>query len=93
MRIRQFLAKKNIAASEQLPNSPDLTQCGCALFPKLRHFIKETRSPGRGTYQEGRDDGGAKYLGRILPQVQGGVAEQDKNVRWTRGGITSKGKT
>lgn len=45
MRIRQFLAKKNIAVSQQPSHSPDLTQCGCFLFPKLKGFIKETRFP------------------------------------------------
>ena len=43
LRIREFLAKNNIAILEQLPYSPDLAPCDFFLFPKLKIVIKGTR--------------------------------------------------
>ena len=41
LRIREFLAKNNIAVLEQPPYSPDLAPCDFFLFPKLKESSKE----------------------------------------------------
>ena len=38
LRIREFLAKNNIAVLEQLPYSPDLVPCDFCLFSKLKKY-------------------------------------------------------
>jgi len=40
LKIREFLAKNNIAVLEQPPFSPDLAPCDFFLFPKVKEVIK-----------------------------------------------------
>ena len=45
LRIRQFLAERNVPTLEQPPYSPDLAPCDFLLVPKLKGVIKGTRFP------------------------------------------------
>ena len=42
--VKQFLAHKTILTLEHAPYSPDLAPCDFFLFPKLKSFLKGTRS-------------------------------------------------
>ena len=73
--IRKFLGKNNIAALEQPPCSPDLAPCDFFLFPTLKEVIKGTRFQDSEAITIG-DERAPRYLGGILPEVHGSVAEE-----------------
>ena len=59
----------------------DETMSHSRVFTSGTRDSKRDPFSGRGSHQEGRDDGAAENPGRILPEVHEGVAEKDGEVR------------
>lgn len=61
--------------------SPDLEPLDFFSFFQAQGGHQEDLFSGRGSEQEGRDDGAAVISGQILPGVHRGMAEKGKGVK------------